>query len=91
MIQLFVPVSALCHKHRGQFLLKPDVPLPHVVLSFLLWGDRKLNSGPCDVFLSMIQNGSRRYCEDEHTFIHVYPVLCLAKYGIHFDNPLCDN
>ena len=89
MIQLFVPVSALCHKHKGQFLLKPDVPLPHLVLSFLLWSDRKLSSGPHDVLLNLIQTESRWCSDDEHTFIHVYPVLCLEQYDIHFNNLHC--
>ncbi|KAI9548748.1 hypothetical protein NQZ68_003282 [Dissostichus eleginoides] len=42
------------YKHKGQFLLKADVPLPLLVRSFLLWRDRKLNCGPYDpsLFLS---------------------------------------
>lgn len=71
-------LSVLCVKHKGQFLLKPDVPLPHLVFSFLQWRDRKLNSGAYDVLLNVIQGESRWYCDDEHTFIHVYSVLCLA-------------
>lgn len=45
------PAFCSRHKHGGQFLLKPDVPLP-LTLSFLLWRDRKLNRDPYDVLLS---------------------------------------
>lgn len=86
MTWLFVPASAPCQKHKGQFLLKPNVPLPHLALSFLLWRDRKLSSGPYDVLLNVIQTESRWYCDDEDKFIQVYPVLCLAQYGIHFND-----
>lgn len=71
---------SLCHKRKAQFLLKPDVPLPHMILSFLQWRDRKLNSGPYDVLLNVIQGESRWYCNDEHTLTNVYSVSCLARH-----------
>ena len=35
----------------------------------------------------MIWSESRWHWDDEHTFIHVYPVLGLAQYGIRFNKP----
>lgn len=39
----------------------------------------------------MIWSESRWHWDDEHTFIHVYPVLGLAQYGIRFNKPHCDS
>lgn len=45
---LYVGDSSPCHKQKSHVLLKLDVPLPHLVLSFLfLLQGRMLYTGSC--------------------------------------------
>lgn len=77
MIQLFVYVSCLCHKHKGQFLLKPDVPLPHLVFCFLQWTDRKLSGALYGVLLNVIQGESRQY-------LWCWTFICPCSFSLWF-------
>lgn len=86
--RVFGSVSAPSHKHTSQFLLKVDVPLPHLVLSFLLWRDRKLRSGALDVLLYMVYSVSRCCWEDELKFMCLQYAYALNTLLRHFIPPL---